>query len=95
MVNGRGMFAMVMEPSNGQMEQNMKVDHKLGILGYWKDNLAHGKGRFYHVDGDIFEGEWERDRANGYGVYIHTNGARYEGQWREDLQHGFGLEKCI
>jgi hypothetical protein len=64
------------------------------ILGFWLNNLAHGKGRFYHVDGDIYEGEWEKDRANGYGVYIHTNGARYEGQWREDLQHGFGIEKC-
>ena len=42
-------------------------------------NKAHGKGKFYHVDGDIFDGEWENDKANGYGVYIHVNGAKYEG----------------
>ena len=79
MVNGRETFAMGLEHNNGLMELNTKVNYENLILGYWKDNLAHGKGRFYHVDGDIFEGEWERDRANGYGVYIHTNGARYEG----------------
>jgi len=24
--------------------------------GEWKNNKAHGKGKFYHIDGDIFEG---------------------------------------
>jgi hypothetical protein len=24
--------------------------------GYWKNNKAHGRGKFWHVDGDIFEG---------------------------------------
>ena len=27
-------------------------------IGEWKENKAHGKGKFWHVDGDIFEGEW-------------------------------------
>lgn len=26
--------------------------------GEWKNNKAHGKGKFYHVDGDIFEGKY-------------------------------------
>lgn len=32
--------------------------------GDWLNNKAHGKGKFYHVDGDVFEGEWEYDKVN-------------------------------
>lgn len=46
---------------------------------------AHGKGKFIHLDGDVYEGDWRNDRANGHGVYQHQNGARYEGDWRNDL----------
>jgi hypothetical protein len=31
--------------------------------GEWKNNKAHGKGKFFHVDGDIFEGEWQLDKG--------------------------------
>jgi hypothetical protein len=24
--------------------------------GYWRDNVAHGRGKFYHIDGDVYEG---------------------------------------
>lgn len=48
-------------------------------------NKAHGKGKFIHVDGDLYEGEWIDDKANGYGVYIHANGTRYEGNWLNDF----------
>lgn len=24
--------------------------------GFWKDGVAHGRGKFYHIDGDIYEG---------------------------------------
>jgi hypothetical protein len=64
-------------------------------LGEWMNNKAQGKGKFFHVDGDIFEGsflinnvfkgEWNEDKANGFGVYTHVNGARYEGNWKDDL----------
>ena len=54
-------------------------------LGQWRDNRAHGHGKFIHVDGDIYEGNWVNDKANGFGIYIHINGARYEGTWRDDL----------
>ena len=26
------------------------------FLGFWKHNRANGMGKFYHVDGDVFEG---------------------------------------
>jgi len=82
----------------GLMEQDTKVkleNLKFEITinqGEWKNNKAHGKGKFWHVDGDIFEGQWADDKANGYGVYLHVNGAKYEGQWKNDLQDGYGIE---
>jgi hypothetical protein len=38
---------------------------------------AHGKGRFIHVEGDVYDGDWAYDKANGFGTYHHVNGAIY------------------
>jgi hypothetical protein len=24
--------------------------------GFWKDGVASGRGKFYHIDGDVYEG---------------------------------------
>jgi len=48
------------------------------------DNLAEGKGRLIHADGDIYEGDWKNDKAHGKGIYVHMDGARYDGDWVED-----------
>jgi hypothetical protein len=47
-------------------------------------NKANGKGKFWHADGDIYDGTWLDDKANGHGVYTHQNGAKYEGSWKND-----------
>jgi hypothetical protein len=47
--------------------------------------MAHGRGVFYHVDGDIFDGYWAYDKANGFGTYYNVNGSKYEGMWVDDL----------
>lgn len=26
--------------------------------GYWKDNMAEGRGIFWHAEGDVYEGEF-------------------------------------
>jgi hypothetical protein len=33
--------------------------------GYWKFDMANGKGRLIHSDGDVYEGEWLNDKAHG------------------------------
>lgn len=25
--------------------------------GYWQDGVAHGRGKFYHIDGDVYDGK--------------------------------------
>lgn len=37
--------------------------------GEWKDNHAHGWGKFLHSNGDSYEGMWRRSKANGKGTY--------------------------
>ena len=81
----------------GLMELNMKVNQSFikefnYSLGEWRDNKANGKGKFTHVDGDIFDGDWVDDKANGKGTYTHRNGAKYTGSWKNDLQDGYGEE---
>ena len=43
------------------------------------NDIAEGKGRLIHSDGDYYEGEWKEDKAEGYGKYKHVEGAMYEG----------------
>jgi len=31
-------------------------------------NKSHGKGKFWHTDGDIYEGDWKNNKANGAGI---------------------------
>jgi hypothetical protein len=45
----------------------------------WKNDMANGKGRMTHANGDIYEGMWKDDKANGYGVFIDSTNAVYEG----------------
>ena len=53
--------------------------------GEWKDDKAHGKGRFTHADGNTYEGEWQADKTNGYGRYNDTTtGSVVEGYWKND-----------
>lgn len=47
-------------------------------------NLAHGIGKFFHTNGDVYDGEWKDDKAHGYGIYLHHDGASYEGEWQDD-----------
>ena len=49
------------------------------------NNKAHGKGTFWHADGDYYEGEFKNDKSNGYGVFHCTDGTVYEGVWADDI----------
>eukprot|EP00826_Nyctotherus_ovalis_P002902 TRINITY_DN10583_c0_g5_i1.p1 TRINITY_DN10583_c0_g5~~TRINITY_DN10583_c0_g5_i1.p1 ORF type:complete len:372 (+),score=40.79 TRINITY_DN10583_c0_g5_i1:143-1258(+) len=59
--------------------------------GYWKHDMANGKGRLIHSDGGVYEGNWVNDKASGRGTYSY-NGSQYSGEWRDDVQHGYGVE---
>ena len=54
------------------------------FTGYWKNDMANGKGRLVHSDGTLYDGEWENDMAHGFGKYISVNGVNYYGLWKCD-----------
>lgn len=89
----------------GQLKVGTDIRHGFGIQvwpdgakyeGNWRENVASGRGKFYHIDGDVYDGKqsctllinylgnWDNDKANGYGVYLHSNGSKYEGDWKDD-----------
>ena len=59
--------------------------------GEWRDDLKHGKGTFYHKNGDKFEGIFAENLRSGYGIMKYQNGDKYEGDWKSDQKNGFGI----
>ena len=51
--------------------------------GYWKNNMANGRGRFISANGDVYEGLFFNAKIHGYGEYTGRDGAKYCGEWRD------------
>ena len=52
------------------------------LTGQWKDDKAHGIGRYFSLDGDWYEGQWVSNMQQGKGTYYYRNGSGlYKGQW--------------
>ena len=51
----------------GQMDRNWKVFGWMmsQMVIKYLDNYFKGYGKFFHVTGDIYEGEWSNGKANG------------------------------
>jgi len=58
--------------------------------GEWKDNLKHGVGTMYYVDGSSYKGDWSYDRQDGKGVLQDDLGNTYEGEWKSGKKQGKG-----
>jgi hypothetical protein len=48
------------------------------LLGQWKDDKKHGKGKIDFASGDTYTGDWIDGDRTGQGIYIFANGDRYE-----------------
>lgn len=54
---------------------------KFTIILY-KEGQKHGRGSYFYVNGNRYEGEWTGDRKNGHGIYFYfSTGEKYDGQW--------------
>ena len=67
---------MDMVNKNGPMGQNMKVfgliiKYTFLFKNYFilKNKKVHGRGVFFHIDGDIYMGDFENDKMHGIGVF--------------------------
>ena len=60
---GLGIYVMDTGSKNGLMVQNMRVN---GLTIKYDDyKQVHGRGIFYHVDGDVYIGDFENDKMHG------------------------------
>jgi len=41
-------------------------------IGEWKDDTMHGKGKLYHINGDVYEGIWRDNSMSGNGSFDIT-----------------------
>jgi hypothetical protein len=49
-------------------------------VGQYLNGQKSGRGTFYFLNTDRYEGNWREERFDGQGVYHFANGDRYEGQ---------------
>lgn len=58
------------------------------IIGEWKENKAQGKGKFWHVDGNIFEGKiQEKFKIISFFFFQLIS----PGEWKDDKANGYGV----
>ena len=71
-------------------------DTEFEFLGKYQgeldDNeLPHGAGTFYFLNGEKYEGTWEHGKFHGIGRYYWPNNTKYYGEFYKDQIHGYGV----
>jgi hypothetical protein len=67
--NMRDGWGIQVWPDGAKYEGTTPRLHYITLLGEWRNNKAHGKGKFWHVDGDIFDGN-----LSSHGLIPQVNG---------------------
>lgn len=44
----------------------------LSCTGSWVDDQRCGFGKYYYINGDIYEGEWQNHVRHGQGTYTYA-----------------------
>ena len=73
-------------------QRNVSKVERNVIHGKWLNNVLHGRARFTHVTGIIFECNFINGKKDGLGIgkFLYDNGSTYEGYWQNDKRHGVG-----
>jgi len=63
----------------------------IGFYGERVNDKKSGKGKYYYLNGDFYDGEWKDDMKEGFGVYhFYAKDSKYQGEWKADKMHGKG-----
>lgn len=72
----------------------MTYSDKRVYEGEFKNNMLHGKGKFFFAaEGHCYEGEYVEDTKEGQGIFKWADGREYRGGWRKGKMHGEALFK--
>ncbi len=52
--------------------------------GEYRNDLAHGKGKYTYANGEHYEGEFVKGNKHGSGTYSWPNGEVQSGRWKND-----------
>merc|ERR1712136_366784 len=58
--------------------------------GEYVDDVKHGVGLQFWLNGDMFLGQWRQDHMSGKGCYYYGNGSTYVGEFAGGRRHGSG-----
>lgn len=50
--------------------------------------MKEGKGRYFHNNGSIYEGEFKKNKKHGKGVIHELEGNKFDCQYYENLRDG-------
>lgn len=60
--------------------------------GYKLNDMRHGKGKFFYLDGGLYDGDWKYNKMDGQGsLYYQSGKLAYEGGWQDDKFQGYGV----
>ncbi|CAF2049678.1 unnamed protein product [Rotaria magnacalcarata] len=60
----------------------------------YQNNKKHGYGKFYCIDGNVFEGPNADQKANGDGICVFETGSRFIGTYQNGNRYGHGIRLC-
>ena len=50
----------------------------------------HGRGVYYYINGDFYEGDWVNDKRKGKGKLLMDDGSEFTGDFNHDTVDGAG-----
>ena len=72
--------------------KQLSEDGKVEYEGDWKDDVPHGFGTYYYVEGNVYTGQWVNGEKEGTGRMNYTDGSYYIGCFKGGVRSGKG---CI
>ena len=84
---------------NGKAEGKGTIVYELKdkFVGEFKDDMKHGKGKYYDTEGQIYyDGDWKEGLPDGDGIEYHQNGRiKFDGDYKNGKKDGFGTKFTI
>lgn len=89
---GEYKFSKFSDPHPREFKAPTKLKNGDIYEGEWSENVPHGNGTLYKVDGSLLSCGFIMGNAIGEGRLIESNGTFYIGEFLNEEKHGKGVE---